>query len=88
MTFNELKFRPHKIYCGIIAAHEFPNGYGISVVNTDFSSNDKDTYEVAITHNGHLTYNTPITKDVLGFQTSEDINKLLDTIEKWSPNQY
>lgn len=36
MTFNELKFRPHKIYCGIIAAHEFPNGYGISVVNTDF----------------------------------------------------
>ena len=60
----------------------------ISVVNTDFTYNDKDTYEVAITHNGHLTYNTPITKDVLGFQTPEDINELLDIIEKWGPNQY
>lgn len=88
MTFNDLKFYPHEIFCGTIAKYEFPNGYGVSVVESDFTYNDKDTYEVAITHNGSLTYNTPITKDVLGFQTPEDINELLDTIEKWSPNQY
>lgn len=88
MTFNDLKFRPHEIFCGIIAAHEFPNGYGISVVESDFTYNDEGTYEVGITHNGYLTYNTPITEDVLGFQTPEDINELLDIIEKWDPNQY
>lgn len=88
MTFTELKFHPHNILCGIIAKYKFPNGYGISVVDSDSTYNDNGTYEVAITHNGYLTYNTPITDDVLGFQTPEDINKLLDIIEKWSPNQY
>ena len=88
MTFNDLKFRQHEIFCGTIAKYEFPNGYGVSVVESDFTYNDEGTYEVGITHNGYLTYNTPITKDVLGFQTPEDINELLDTIEKWSPNQY
>lgn len=88
MTFNDLKFYPYEILCSTIAKYEFPNGYGVLVVESDFTYNDEGTYEVAITHNGHLTYNTPITKDVLGFQTPEDINELLDTIEKWDPNQY
>lgn len=88
MTFNDLKFRQHEIFCGTIVKYEFPNGYGISVVESDFTYNDEGTYEVGITHNGYLTYNTPITKDVLGFQTPEDINELLDIIEKWDPNQY
>lgn len=35
MTFNDLKFYPHEIFCGTIAKYEFPNGYGVSVVDSD-----------------------------------------------------
>ena len=47
---------------GIQAEWSFPNGYGASVVHCAFSYG----VELAVLHNGHLTYTTPITDDVVG----------------------
>lgn len=83
MTFKELEFYPHEVLSGEHARYIFPNGYGISVVNGPGTYSSKGTYEVAILYDGHLTYNTPLTDDVLSEQTPEDIDTILSTIEKW-----
>ena len=88
MTFKELEFYPHEVLSGEHARYTFPNGYGISVINGPGTYSRKDTYEVAILHNEYLTYNTPLTNDVLADYTPEEINKLLAIIETWSSNQY
>ena len=83
MTFKELEFYPHEVLSGEHARYTFPNGYGISVVNGPGTDSSKGTYEVGILYDGHLTYNTPLTDDVLSEQTPEDIDTILSTIEKW-----
>lgn len=83
MTFKELEFYPHEIHSGEHARYTFPNGYGVSVINDPGTYSSKGTYEVAILYDGHLTYNTPLTDDVLSEQTPEDIDTILSTIEKW-----
>lgn len=86
MTFKDLEFKPHpNIDFGFTsqARHDFPNGYGISVVDGPLAYCDEDTYEVGIFYKGHLCYNTSLTSDVLGYQTPEDIDKILDTLEKY-----
>lgn len=83
MTFKELEFYPHEVLSGEHARYTFPNGYGISVVNGPGTYSSKDTYEVGILYDGHLTYNTPLTDDVLSEQTPEDIDTILSTMEKW-----
>lgn len=88
MTFKELEFYPREVLSGEYARYTFPNGYGISVIDGHGTYSRKGTYEVGIIHEDHLTYNTPLTGDVLADQTPEEINEILATIEKWSPNQY
>ena len=88
MTFDDLNFHIRKSGDGIYAHYKFPNSYGISVIRCSYSYSDENTYEVAILHNDGLTYSTPLTHNVLSYQTPEDINKLLEIIEKWSTNQY
>lgn len=88
MTFEKLEFYPRKVVSGKQARYTFPNGYGISVIDGTGAYCTRGTYEVGITYEDHLTYNTPLTNDVLADQTPEEINEILATIEKWSPNQY
>lgn len=83
MTFKELEFYPRKVVSGGHARYTFPNGYGISVINGPGTYSSKGTYEVGILYDGHLTYNTPLTDNVLSEQTPEDIDTILSTIEKW-----
>lgn len=56
----------------------FPNGFGASVVKHEHSyGSDEDLFELAvITGTGddwYLCYETPITDDVLGWLTNEDV---------------
>lgn len=65
----------------------FPNGYGASIIKNPYSyGGDEGLFEIAIIKgnrdNWELCYDTPITNDVLGYLTSEDINKYLKQIEK------
>lgn len=89
-TFNDLEFKPHKsIKRGFIARLNFPNKYGISVIfgNPLFRCS-KNTYEVAILKNGHLCYSTPITDDVLGYQSIDNINAIMKEIQEYNEEEY
>lgn len=58
----------------------FPNGYGASVINDGYGA-DEGLYELAVLdRNGHLDYTTPITDDVLGYLTADEVAKALDRI--------
>ena len=77
-----------KISNGVGLVVDFDNGYGASIVCHDMSyggplvEGERNLYELAVLHNDELCYDTPITDDVLGWQTMEEINKTLKEIEK------
>jgi hypothetical protein len=94
MDFGDLAFFPHGNYTdsGIQAKHFFPNGYGVSVVQ--FTSPygggsygaDEGLYELAVLQgleeDWEICYDTPITDDVMGYLTIEDVETVLNQVEK------
>ena len=61
----------------------FSNGYGASVVGGPHRHGDGEkTFELAVLKHGRLYYKTPITKDVLSWQTAEEIEAALNAIQK------
>ena len=59
---------------------EFPNGYGASVINDGYGG-DRGLYElVVLDSTGSLTYDTPVTNDVLGWLTEDEVTAALDQI--------
>lgn len=68
---------------GVQVVHEFPNGYGASVVKHDFSYGGKDgLWEMAVLKEGELCYNTHITNDVIGYLSDADVKSTLKEIEQ------
>ena len=69
---------------GIQHIAKFPNGYGASIVKHNFSyGNEQGLWELAVLDSkGRLCYDTPITSDVLGYLSEEEVNTTLDEIEK------
>lgn len=69
----------------------FENGYGISVLYGFGYSNrhtnpDLRTYEVAvIDHHNNIVYSTPITNDVLPYQTEEELFDVINQIKSLPP---
>jgi hypothetical protein len=85
-TFNDLEFIDHPMgaeYGGIISRISFDNGYGASIVKGPMSyGGDRGLYELAVLDsNGELTYDTPVTSDVEGYLSEEDVTKLLEQIQ-------
>lgn len=66
---------------------KFANGYGASCIRHEFSyGGDEGLWELAVLKfdkrgNGKLTYDTPITNDVIGYLNVEQVKDLLDRIE-------
>ena len=62
---------------------QFDNGYGASVVSHNFSyGGEQGLYEIAILDNeGDICYDTPITTDVIGHLTEEDVTEVLIKIQ-------
>lgn len=59
----------------------FDNGFGASVINDGYGQ-ESGLYELAVLNSsGSLTYDTPVTDDVLGFLTVEEVVEALDKIE-------
>lgn len=86
MNFSDLNFQPHTTLFGVHAKHFFDNGYGISVVRGPQSYGaEQGLYEAAvlkgIEDNWKICYDTPITEDVLGYLTEEEVEVLLYEIE-------
>ena len=82
-TFNDLEFKPHVNMNGIMSRIEFENGYGASVVRGEYTyGGDQGLYELAVLDsNGDLTYDTPITNDVLGHLSEDDVTEVLKEIQ-------
>lgn len=90
--FNDLVFENHPNGMGGFQARmDFPNGFGVSVVCGQFfycspKNNLPDasmyrTYEVAIMEGGSLTYDTPITDDVIGYVPAEEVSKIMGLVQ-------
>ena len=89
MKFKDLVFEKHPVaLLNSKAFHRFPNGYGVSVIDGDYTYCDKGTYEVAIIKDGEICYDTPLTDDVLRYQTPEDIDEILKEVESYEKDQY
>jgi hypothetical protein len=82
-TFSDLEFKPHPMGSGIISRIKFDNGYGASVVKGPHTyGGNEGLYELAVTDsNDDLTYTTPVTSDVEGYLTEEDVTILLKQIQ-------
>ncbi len=84
-TFNDLEFKPHPNNMGGVQAYiTFENGYGASVVCTPHTyGGDKGLYELAVFgKNGHITYSTPVTDDVIGYLRPEDVTDVMEKIQQ------
>ena len=54
-----------------------PNGYSASIVCHEFSyGGSEGLYELAVLLDGRICYTTPITEDVIGYMSEQDV---LDT---------
>lgn len=62
--------------------YRFPNGFGASVVRDQYTyGGDRGLFELAVLDaDGHLTYDTPITSDVIGWLTEQDVQEHLGEI--------
>ena len=83
-TFNELEFKEHPSKMGgKIASIIFENGYGASIVQTPFSyGGNEGLYELAVLDSdGNLTYETPVTSDVEGYLSEDDVTILMKQIQ-------
>ena len=62
---------------------EFSNKYGASVIKCDYSfGGNEGLFELSVLYDNDLCYSTPITDDVLGYLTEDDVSELLDRIEQ------
>jgi len=86
-NLKEFVIKQHPKNGGIQTIYRFPNGYGASVVEHSFSyglelavikftSLDNDDFD--------LSYETPVTADVLGFLDQDSLQKTLKQIKSLS----
>ena len=82
--FKDLEFKTHPQLDGVVSRIIFDNGYGASVVKHEFSYGGKDgLYELAVLDkNGELTYETPITNDVIGYLREIDVTDVMEKIQQ------
>ena len=66
----------------------FENGYGASVIKDKYSyGGERDLWELAVIYfesgdTYHLCYDTPITDDVIGYLTDDEVRKILKNIKE------
>jgi hypothetical protein len=83
--FKDLEFVPHAAGMGgVMSRIQFENGFGASVVKTDYTyGGDKGLYELAVLDSdGNLTYDTPVTDDVIGYLRPEDVTDVMAKIQQ------
>jgi hypothetical protein len=82
-TFNDLEFKPHPQLNGVVSRISFDNGYGASIVKNEYSYGGREgLYELAVLDSdGKLTYETPVTDDVEGYLSEDDVTRLMEQIQ-------
>ena len=83
--FKDLEFVSHPSHIeGVQSRITFENGYGASVVKSPYTyGGDTGLYELAVFGtDGHITYATPITDDVIGYLRPEDVTDVMAKIQQ------
>jgi len=95
--FKPIEERSHPAGEGIQKIYRFPNDYGASVVRFkmmlvggygSYTDNEEEWELAVIKFDGEdndkfdLEYDTEITDDVMGHLSNDDVNKILERIEK------
>ena len=68
---------------GVRSRMMFENGFGVSVVSHTYSYGGKDgLFEVAVLDkDGDLTYNTPVTNDVVGYLNPDEVTEIMEQVQ-------
>jgi len=68
--------------------YEFENGWGASVISGPHTyGGERGLWELAVMHDGRISYDTHITNDVLGYLTEDEVETTLSQIRvlpEWS----
>lgn len=89
--FEHQMYHKKDVFEGVQYLFKFKNGYGASVVKHRGSyGHEDDKWELAVlefedggkSYNWDITYETPITDDVEGWLTDEDVRNLLKRIKE------
>jgi hypothetical protein len=89
--FKDLEFVPtEQFFDGIKTTCHFDNGYGVSVVRHKFSYGNKlNLFELAIIDkSGDIIYSTPITDDVIGYLSEDDVSDTMIKVQRLDKNPY
>lgn len=81
----ELETATTDMYNGSAMQHLywFSNGYGASVIRNSYSyGHEYGLYELAVLKDGRLCYDTPITSNVIGYLTADEVAEHLQRIEE------
>ena len=82
LEFEQLNDTPYMV--GKKSRMHFDNGFGVSVVSHTHSYGGRSgLYELAVLDkDGLLTYETPVTSDVIGFLTEEDVTDIMKQVQE------
>lgn len=83
-TFNDLQFEKNYTLGGVKSRMFFENGYGVSVIRNQYSyGGESGLYELAVLNkDGKIVYDTPITHDVLGWLSKEEVTSTMEKVQK------
>jgi len=84
-TFKDIVFKTNPMgeEFGIISRTKFKNGYEASVVKSEHSYGGRNgLYELAIFKHGKICYTTPITDDVIGYLTEDNVTETFIKIQE------
>jgi hypothetical protein len=88
MTFEDLEFEIDE-FTGESSHHIFDNHYGVSVIRGPYTYGGKQgLYELAVIYMApnaeysDLVYDTPVTNNVEGYLTPEDVTRLMKEVSK------
>jgi hypothetical protein len=83
--FEDLDFKKltDQFMSGVQARMMFENGLGVSVVSHTYSYGGKDgLFEIAVLDgDGDLTYNTPVTNDVIGYLNPDEVTEIMEQVQ-------
>jgi hypothetical protein len=100
MTFNDLEFHTDEEEASVLswaepqeyAFHLYDNHYGVSVIRGPYTHGGrKGLYELAVVYmapednESQLVYDTPVTNDVEGHLTPDDVTRLMKQVEALPP---
>ena len=66
---------------GLQRTYAFANGYGASVVNHKGSYGYPYKWELAVLKGEKICYDTPVTNDVIGHLSNDDVLPILEQIQ-------